>query len=129
MGQEDFHASVQYGDMKGTAAADRHDRAAMADYLKAKELIKDEEYLIGIQMYFGEVHKPMQQKPVYVTALAAAGEGYETIKNAVDSGEPLKVRKISFEMELSEFFGLFKRFEICISSHGLIDGRDIQFDD
>ncbi|KAK62978.1 hypothetical protein AZ22_4072 [Bordetella bronchiseptica 980-2] len=47
----------------------------------------------------------------------------------MESGEPLKVRKIRFEMGLNEFFGLFKRFEICISSHGLIDGRDIQFDD
>ena len=33
MGQEKFYASVQYGDMKGTASADRHDHYTMEKYL------------------------------------------------------------------------------------------------
>lgn len=47
----------------------------------------------------------------------------------MDSGNPLQVRRVRFDMHLNEFFGLFKRFEICISSGGLIDRKEIEFFD
>lgn len=129
MGQERFYASVRYDDMKGTASADRHDHYTMEKYLKEKGLIQAGETLVGISMWSGEVHVQTQDKTVYVTALVTKAEGYESVKAAVDSGNPLLVRKIKLDMHLNEFFGLFKRFEICISSHGLIDGREIAYND
>ncbi|MBT9267981.1 hypothetical protein KKQ10_24160 [Pseudomonas sp. MG-9] len=53
---------------------------------------------------------------MYVTALVSSGEQYDTIHEEVMSGQPVQVRKIHLEMHLNEFFGLFKRFAISISS-------------
>jgi hypothetical protein len=129
MGQENFHASVQYGDMKGSAAADRHDNRCMSRYLEEQGLIQEGEILIGVEMWSGEVHGRTQDRPVFVKAVVATGEGYDNIRAAVDSGNPLHVRKIDLEMPLDEFFGLFKRFAVTISTGGIIEGRDITFDD
>ena len=129
MGQENFHASVQYNDLKGSAAADRHDQRDMSRYLEQQGLIQEGEWLVGIQMWSGEVHGEEQEKPVFVTALVTRGDGYDNVKAAVNSGNPLSVRKIRLEMTLPQFFGLFKRFEICLSSDGLIEQCEISFDD
>lgn len=129
MGQESFHASVQYNDSTGTAAADDHDNHDMTVYLKEQGLIQEGETLVGVEMWSGEVHADTQDEPVYVTALVSSGDGYDNIQAAVDSGNPLHVRKINLEMPLNEFFGLFKRFKISISRHGLIDRREITFGD
>lgn len=101
----------------------------MARYLEEKGLIHPGETLVGISMWSGEVHKRTQDGTVYVTALVTNAAGYENVKAAVDSGNPLQVRRIRLDMHLNEFFGLFKRFEICISSYGLIDGREIAYND
>lgn len=129
MGQEKFYASVQYDDLKGTAAADRHDHYTMEKYLEEKGLIQADEMLVGISMWSGEVHKRTQDETVFVSASVTKAAGYENMKATVDSGSPLQVRRIRFDMHLNEFFGLFKRFEICISSGGLIDRKEIEFFD
>lgn len=128
MGQDTFRAGVQYNDLKGTAAADRHDNRDFSNYLKEKGLIRDGESLIGIELWSGEVHGTVQDKPVYVTALVSSGEKYDTIHEEVMSGQPVQVRKIELEMNLNEFFGLFKRFAISISGFDLTD-REIAFND
>jgi hypothetical protein len=127
MGQENFHASVQYGDFKGTAAADRRDQDSISRYLEKEGLINQGEFLVGIEAYTSEVSGKPQVTDVSVTALVTKYEGYDDVQAAVDSGNPLKVRKIEFDLPLVDFFSLFKRFHITISSHGMIDQRDIIF--
>jgi hypothetical protein len=129
MGQENFHASVQYGDFKGTAAADRRDHDSISKYLESQGLMNEGEFLVGIEAYSSELMGKAQVTDVSVTALATKYEGYDDVQAAVDSGNPLKVRKIRFDMPLVDFFSLFKRFQISISNHGMIDQRDIVFDD
>lgn len=129
MQQENFHAGVQYNDSTGTAAADDHDNRDMSHFLKEKGLIQNDEHVVGIKLWSGEVHGDTQDRPIYVTVFVATPPGLDNIRAAVESGNPLHVRKIRLEMMLNEFFGLFKRFEICISSHGIIDRRDITFED
>ncbi|UHG99642.1 hypothetical protein [Pseudomonas sp. 7-41] len=129
MGQENFHASVQYDDFKGTAAADHHDTKDISKYLSAQGLINKEEFLVGIEAYTTELMGNPKVTDVEVTVLVTKYEGHDNVQTAVDSGEPLKVRRIKFEMPLADFFTLFKRFKISISSHGMIDKRDITFDD
>ncbi|PAA11344.1 hypothetical protein [Pseudomonas fragi] len=128
MGHETFRADVQYNDLKGTAAADRHDNRDFSKYLEEKGLIRDNETLIGIELWSGEVHGTLQNQPVYVTALVSTGGRYDTIHEEVISGQPVQVRKIDLEMPLNEFFGLFKRFAISISNFDLT-GREIAFAD
>ncbi|CUA99415.1 hypothetical protein [Comamonas thiooxydans] len=129
MSQDTFRAGTQYGDFKGSASADRHDTADISSYLKARGLIQEGELALAIELYSGEVHARTQDENVFVTVLLATGEGHDNIQAAIDSGEPLKVRKVRLEMHLNEFFGLFKRFNICISNHGMLEGKEFQFDD
>lgn len=129
MGKENFHASVQYGDFKGTAAADRHDMKDISKYLTAQGLIEPDEFLVGIEAYARELMGAPLVNDVAVTVLVTEYKGHDNVQAAVDSGEPLRVRKIRFDLPLVEFFTLFKRFQISISSHGMIDKREIIFDD
>ena len=124
-----FIAGVQYNDMTGTAAADANDFHSIAQYLKEKGKIHPDETLIGISMWSGEVRERTQDNEVYVNAFLARAEGYDNVKDAVDSGEPLQVRRVRLEMHLNEFFGLFKRFSICLSTGGLIDQKEIHITD
>lgn len=124
--QERFKAGTQYGDWKGTSAADDHDRLDMRHYLEGQGLLKGGEQIVGIEMFSGEVHKETQDEKIYVTVLVAEAKETQTIKEMVNAGEILRVRKISIHLHLNEFFGLFKRFELCISRYGMLDGRDYE---
>ena len=55
---KDWNASVQYGDLKGTSAADGHENALfnMDKYLKQKGVDTDRYKPIGIDFYAGEGH-------------------------------------------------------------------------
>lgn len=120
MTTQKFCAAVQYGDFKGTAAADKSDNHDLRKYLESKNLINEGEFLVGVEMYSGEVHGPEQNKPVHVTVLLTKLDKFETVKAAIESGKPLNVREVRFELSLSQFFGMFKRFEICISNAGML---------
>lgn len=129
MGQENFHASVQYGDLKGTAAADRHDTKDISKYLASKGLVAEGEFLVGIEAYATELMGNAKVTDVDVTVLVTKYEGHDNVQTTVNTGKPLKVRKIRLEMPLVDFFTLFKRFQISISTDGMIDNREVVFDD
>ena len=103
-------------------------RVAALKLLAVQKLLKEDELVIGIEMWSGEVHENFQNAPVYVSVLVSSGGRYDTIHEEVISGQPVHVRKIRLEMHLNEFFGLFKRFAIAISGFDLTD-REIAFDD
>jgi len=64
-----------------------------------------------------------------VTALLAGRGDHDSIKAAVDTGQPLPVRRVKLEMPPNEFFDLFKRFSISLSSHGMLEGKKITYDE
>jgi|TARA_R110001583_G_C5639171_1_gene407740 hypothetical protein len=118
-----FKASVQYGDLKGTSAADRADKNDARSWLVNKGLIKDEEFVVGIRMWAGESHG-VHKDPVSVHFLVIELDGHENIPAKIQAeGEPIKVRDVQVDMSITEFLGLFKRFEITLSNSGLIEGK------
>ena len=127
MGTRNFHAQVQYGDWNGTSTTDDHGQTNFRQYLENESLIKEGEFLVGIEMRSEEVHGSTQDDDVYVRALLATGGGYENIEAAAQSGKPIKVREVELRLKLNKFFGLFKRFAISISAGGMIDGLDIEY--
>lgn len=119
---ETFKASVQYNDLKGSAAADRSDMTDAAKWLKDNGHINDE-FVVGISMWAGENHGT-HKDPVNVKFLVSGLNGYENIPEMLQaSGEPIKVKEISVDMNISDFFALFKRLEITLSNNGLIEGK------
>lgn len=127
MATETFLASVQYGDWKGTSAADEADRNGLRDWLEANGHKKSDEFLLGISIFVGENHGA-HKDPIYVDFLFASPGDHDRVKAMIDTSQELvKVRKVSVEMKLTEFFDLFKRFSIALSSHGMLGERDYTY--
>ena len=120
---ENFKAGVQYGDLKGSVAADHADMTDAAKWLKESGHITDDEYVLGISMWAGENHGT-HRDPVSVKFLVSSLNGYSNIPEMIQaSGEPIQVKKINVDMNIVDFLALFKRLEITLSNGGLIEGK------
>ena len=129
MGTNRFIASAQYNDWEGGAAADRADKNSAEEWLQAKGHKEENEFLLGITMYAGENHG-VHKDPIYVDFLLATPGDHDSVKSMIDSTHgPIEVRKVSIEMDLVEFFGLFKRFSVTLSSHGMLGEREYTYFD
>lgn len=129
MRTESFRANVQYNDLKGTAAADDHDQHTITDHLKENGLIQDGDTVVGVKFWSGEVHGRTQGRPVSVSVYVVNAVGFEQAARALDGEGAVDVREVRFEMDLAEFFGLFKRFEVAISRFGQVIDRDLNIQD
>jgi hypothetical protein len=123
--QQKFSASVQYEDFKGTIAADRADGQRLSGYLKSKNLITDDEFIMAISMSIGEnygIHKD----PVYVTFYVKKLGKDQTVPEVIEkSGDSIELRSINVEMSIADFLSLFKRFEITLSNKGILENKTI----
>ena len=120
---EIFKAAVQYGDLKGSVAADRADKTDAQIWLKENGHINDDEYVIGISMWAGENHGT-HTDPVRVKFLVSPLNGHNNIPEMLKvSKDPLPVKVIRADMSIAEFLALFKRLEITLSNYGLIEGK------
>ncbi len=129
MTTERFLASAQYNDWKGTSAADRADKNGAEDWLMANGHKQSDEFLLGITMFAGENHGT-HKDPVFIEFLLASPGDHDSVKAMVESSQgPVEVRRVRVEMKLSEFFGLFKRFSITLSSHGMLGERNYTYAD
>jgi len=128
MTTETFKASVQYGDWKGTAAADRADQNDAEHWLEKSGKKKADEFLVGIEIWAGENHGK-HKDPVSVTFLLASLPDHDTVQGQIKTGKPLQVRRVREDMNLVEFFGLFKRFSVAISNHGMLTGLEYTYSD
>jgi hypothetical protein len=97
--------------------------------MKAHGLIKDGDTVVGVRLWSGEVHGKTQDKPVSVTAFVIDAAGFEEAARALDGNGPLDVREVRFELDLADFFGLFKRFEISISRFDQMTDRELNIQD
>ena len=106
-------AEVQYNDFIGTAAADSSDWLSLGDYLEKKGVDTKRYEPVGAEFFRGEGYF-----------------GASIICKDNQSGEHNKAVKISFEKGLNqeEFFNLFKRFNVIITSkYG--DSQEWELDD
>jgi hypothetical protein len=124
-----FAAGTQYGDWKGTAAADEFGAdSSFKELFKATGKVDTEnEILIGFEFYAGEGHfylagyfHPKSNSNIL---------GWIPSLNDDFNGktEPIQVRKIEVKLTLVQFFKYFKRFNVVLVQHGLdICGRDYE---
>jgi len=119
---ETFQASVQYNDLKGSAAADNADMTDATSWLKNNKYIKDDEFVIGISMWAGENHGK-HDDPVSVTFLVKELDVNKTIPDIInDTNETLSVKKVEVDMNIVDFMALFKRLEITLTTAGMLEG-------
>ena len=117
-----FKASVQYDDLKGSVAADNADKGDARDFLKSGGHITDDEFIVGISMWAGENHGE-HRDPVSVRFLVSDLKGHENVPEMIEaSGEGIELREVHLNMNLVDFFALFKRLELTLSNGGRIEG-------
>jgi hypothetical protein len=129
MQKEAFKAGVHYGDLKGTAAADQVDVNGIRAYLTSIGEMQAGEIPVGIEISAHTVKLPGQKLSFSVKFLVGSFGNYETLKDVAKSGNPVEVRKIDRDMTSDELFALFKNFSIAMSVHGLVDGKEIRWND
>jgi hypothetical protein len=79
-----FKASVQYGDFKGTSAADRADgEHDLGHFLSANGLSREGEFLLGASVSVGENHGG-KVRAAYVKAYMYEQGGHDDVKGALD---------------------------------------------
>lgn len=125
-----FKASVQYGDFKGTSAADRADNGHDLDtFLKDKGLIQPDEFLIAASLWVGE-SKGGAPGNAYIKAYLfnTAGGNHGSVKEALDNMlDPIPVRAVDVPVSAEQFVSFFKRFSVMLTVPSLgIDGRDFE---
>lgn len=123
-----FRAQVQYNDMKGTAAADYSDYDGPRGWLREKGLIEDDEHIVGIEMGITE-NDGSHTDPIYVEFLLYTPDtprSREAAEERTESGKLIPVKAVGVEMSLVEFFGLFKRFDVLISSKGMLTNLEVE---
>jgi hypothetical protein len=120
-----FKASVQYGDWKGTVAAD-NDLKGIHDLLQKKGLMRKTDFLIGIDVWIVENYGGQIQPP-YIAALLLEGvDKYKSAESVLLAPDPINAKSVKVKITLDEFIGLFKRFSIAMSPRGLdITNREI----
>ena len=112
---ETFRASVQYNDWKGTAAADDADQNSIRKLLRERGALSDDDFLIGIELWLGEMHGDEVERPS-VSALIIDAEDFEEAKRLLnETGDPLPVKRVELELSMEEFLLLFKRFAVSLS--------------
>jgi hypothetical protein len=117
-----FEAGVQYKDLDGSVHADRDDNQDATDYLRKHHSIPEDSFVFGIQVY-SSVHN-VRENTLTVKFLYSNVGSYDNILEKMETeGDALALNDIEIEMPYNEFFGLFKRFSLTLSSNGLLEGK------
>ncbi len=101
-GQLELIARTRHNDFWGDAAADHHDIKPISRILEERSLIRDSEHVGGVRCMVGEVDDEVP--PASVTVYLVSGS----------AGSAEEVREVRLEMEVVEFFRLFKQFAIVL---------------
>lgn len=128
MGTDTFKASLQYNDLTGSSAADRADMSDATDWLKSKGLINSNEMLVGYDIYVSTMLSEASGKVVISTSfLIAASGNFDSFANSVHAGNVINLKKVRQNLSPEEFFSLFKRFSLTLSSEGLLEEREYHY--
>lgn len=124
-----FEAHVQYGDWKGTAAADNADETSLREYLQENSHMQDSDYLLATHIWIGE-NSHGRLENVFVHAYILEGYGdYESVKKYLEKlgDEPIPVRDVRLTFTLEQYIGLFKRFSVMLTTRAFdLKGREFQ---
>jgi len=114
-----FTASAQYDDWKGSCAADNIAHDDLFDLLKARKLMSDGEFPVGVKVYIGENQGGKVEAPYLEVLLIDRGD-FDSANAALKAmKDPVPLKAVRLELTMDSFFGLFKRFRFALSPWGL----------
>lgn len=122
-----FKASTKYADFTGTSSIDESDKTGPREFLKAKGLLKEGEFLVGMEASTNELHGKYTD-PINVTFFFTQPGDHDTVKAMIEaSNGPIMVSRVEVDMALTDFMAMFKRFSVAFSSHGMLAGHEITY--
>jgi hypothetical protein len=122
-----FKASTKYGDFVGTSSADGGDNLNATKFLQDAKLIKNGEFLIGIEIETGEMHGKFDGT-VAVTFFMCQPGNHDSVKAMIEASKgPIVVRRVTRDMNIAECLVMFKRFAVSFSRHSMLEGREVTF--
>ncbi|WP_313140347.1 hypothetical protein [Stenotrophomonas sp.] len=128
MSTDTFRAAVQYDDLTGSSAADRADKSDATDWLKARGLMGEDEFLVGYDVHVSPVlFGAGNNVAISTTFLLAKAQGLDNFAEVVKASGPIPLRRVQQDLTPNEFFSLFKRFNITLSSGGVLEGREYTY--
>lgn len=122
MATEIFNAGTQYSDFQGTVAAEDADMLILQEVIQKKLGLPKDERIIGYEFtasYAGT-------RKIQGITLDAYSSKESNISDLLNSGQTIKVKKNSSDLTVEEFFALFKRFNICLSNKGILNGATLE---
>ncbi|ENG3801668.1 hypothetical protein [Proteus mirabilis] len=124
MSIENFSAGVQYDDYKGSTAADNQDINNIYKYLEGKQLKIKDKVIVGISLDASHLSLDPDHE-LSVRFFLSDLQGESDVPTLIKSKNPLSVKEIKIDMSYKEFFQLFKRFNLTLSTKGLLENKDI----
>lgn len=127
MTTEVFRASAQYDDWKGTVAADQSDMSSINEWLEDNGIPMTEKILVGFSSFAGE-NPGRHIDPLHMEVLLVDLSTYGDVSAAIQSGA-IEVERHRIDINLVDFFGLFKRFSVSLSTNGILTDQEYQYFD
>lgn len=121
MTTEIFKAGTQYNDFTGTSAAETK---GFVEYLKRKDLIKDDEFVIGID-FSPIVGISKDQNEIFLQVYLVKDFVYDEYESKSRNDSVLEARKVETYVDIVQFFSLFKRLNVSFSWKGLLENKEI----
>lgn len=113
---EFFSAGVQYDDYKGTVAADDADLSTLFSALNSFFELDEKDEILGVSVYANYLGNTSDIENLSLTILVSAGD-------TNNESSPVEVKKFNKDISLTNFFKLFKRFELTLSNAGGFEGK------
>lgn len=108
-------ASTHYAEWRGTAQADNNDFQSLGKYLQEKGWINGSDSVVAWHFFAGEHTNFKPAEDLRVNAYIAPSA---EIGKARQENRSLAVEQINFDIPVLEFFNLFKRISVAVSSDG-----------
>jgi len=112
---EVFKAGVQYDDYKGSVACDDNDLTTLKSELRKFFGLDKSATIVGIKVIANYEIRTSDIDNFSIIILTPENDDYDE-KNS--NNLEVNVRKFSKEISIQNFFKLFKRFQITLSSKG-----------
>lgn len=105
-----------------SSAADRADTGGPEDWLRSKGLIQADEFILGIEIWAGE-GPSFRTDSISIHFLLVKGT-FDTVRQMMGSTRgTIPTNRVTTSIGVAEFIRLFKRFNVCLSPEGVLDGK------
>ncbi|MEX2109069.1 MAG: hypothetical protein WD802_00500 [Gemmatimonadaceae bacterium] len=117
---------MQYNDFVGSSAADRAGIGGPEDWLRERKLMQSDDFVLGIEIWAGE-NDGVHRDPITVHFLLVKGS-FDSAKETIgSSSRRVPVRRVTVDIGVAEFMGLFKRFSVAISPGGMLNDKTYEY--